>query len=102
MSKDDLLASRKRRMAKNPAVAGMIQAATVRQDFGALLQKHREKLGLSQTQVAARMKTSATVVGRVELGADVQLSTLERYLEAIGLSLKLDVRTTRAQDSTLR
>src|SRR4051794_11120254 len=102
MNKDDLLASRKRRLTKNPAVVGMIHAATVRQDFGALLQKHREKLGLSQTQVAAKMNTSATVVGRVELGADVQLSTLERYLEAVGLSLKLDVRTARAQDVAQR
>ena len=52
--------------------------------FAELAQKRRE-LGLSQTEVAARMGTSQSAVARLESGdADVRLSTLERYVAALG------------------
>lgn len=48
--------------------------------------------GLSQTEVAARMGTSQSAVARLESGgADVRLSTLERYAEAIGATLSFDL-----------
>jgi predicted transcriptional regulator len=48
----------------------------------------RVKLGLTQTEVAARMGTSQSAVARIESGgADVRLSTLERYAAAIGAEL---------------
>lgn len=51
----------------------------------------RTELGLSQTEVAARMGTSQSAVARLEAGdADPRLSTLERYAAALGRSL--DVR----------
>ena len=41
----------------------------------------RLELGISQTELAARMGTSQSAVARIESGdADVRLSTLERYL----------------------
>ncbi len=44
----------------------------------------RIDLGLSQTEVAARMGTSQSAVARLESGeADVRLSTLERYASAL-------------------
>ena len=44
----------------------------------------RIDLGLSQTQVAARMGTSQSAVARLEAGgADVRMSTLERYAAAV-------------------
>jgi len=48
----------------------------------------RTELGLSQTQVAARMGTSQSAVARLERGdADVRLSTLQRYAAALGRRL---------------
>ena len=45
-------------------------------------------LGLSQTQVAARMGTSQSAVARIETGsADVLLSTVDRYATALGQRL---------------
>ena len=45
----------------------------------------RVELGLSQTDVAARMGTSQSSVARLEGGrSDVRMSTLERYAAAIG------------------
>ena len=60
-------------------------------DAGALvasLATRRRELGLSQTEVAARMGTSQSAVARLEAGAaDVRLSTLERYAAALGQRL---------------
>jgi predicted transcriptional regulator len=48
----------------------------------------RRALGLSQTEVAARMGTSQSAVARIESGAaDVRLSTVERYAAAVGWQL---------------
>jgi transcriptional regulator with XRE-family HTH domain len=44
----------------------------------------RRTLGLSQTEVAARMGTSQSAVARLEAqAADLRLSTLERYAAAL-------------------
>ena len=49
----------------------------------------RRSLGLSQTEVAARMGTSQSAVARLEaVAGDVRLSTLERYAEALGRTLR--------------
>ena len=49
------------------------------------LVEQRQTVGLSQTQVAARMGTSQSAVARLESGAvDVRASTLERYAAAVG------------------
>jgi predicted transcriptional regulator len=48
----------------------------------------RRTLGLSQTEVAARMGTSQSAVARLESGAaDLRVSTLERYAAALGQML---------------
>jgi transcriptional regulator with XRE-family HTH domain len=52
------------------------------------LVREREKLGLSQTVVAARMGTSQSAVARLETGdGDVRISTLARYAAAVGRDL---------------
>lgn len=49
------------------------------------LTAQRQAAGLSQTEVAARMRTSQSAVARLESGdADVRASTLERYAAAVG------------------
>jgi hypothetical protein len=59
------------------------------------LTAQRQSAGLSQTEVAARMRTSQSAVARLESGeADARASTLERYAAAIGGQI-----TWRLQDS---
>ncbi len=54
----------------------------------------RQSRGLSQTEVAARMGTSQSAVARLEAGkADVRMSTLARYAEAMDTAIHFDVRT---------
>src|SRR5580693_6668669 len=64
------------------------------------LTAQRQAVGLSQTQVAARMGTSQSAVARLETGeADVRASTLERYAAAIGsqISWRLEDTPPREQ-----
>jgi transcriptional regulator with XRE-family HTH domain len=52
------------------------------------LAAQRRAIGLSQTDVAARMGTSQSAVARLETGdGDVRATTLERYAAAIGCEL---------------
>jgi transcriptional regulator with XRE-family HTH domain len=68
-----------------------------RQRLVAELTAQRQSAGLSQTEVAARMKTSQSAVARIEAGvADVRMSTLERYAAAVGRAISWQIR----QDSS--
>ncbi len=78
---DELVAERS---ARNPAFKRLVDEAEFRRAAARKLAARREKKGLSQTLVAAMMGTSASVVSKLEAGADVKLSTLVRYCQAIG------------------
>ena len=49
----------------------------------------RELRGATQSQVANNLGTSRPNVGRIENEIDVRLSTLERYVEALGGKLEI-------------
>ena len=75
----------------DPLFPGFKEMAAHRERMVEELVGLRRELGLSQTEVAARMGTSQSAVARLESGeADVRLSTLERYAAALGRVL--DVR----------
>lgn len=55
----------------------------------------RREQGLSQTQIAARMRTSQSAVARLEAGQDdIRLSTLRRYAGALGHTVHFGVAPT--------
>jgi ribosome-binding protein aMBF1 (putative translation factor) len=61
------------------------------------LTEHRRKQGLSQQQIAKRMRVSQPVVARLEKPLDPNwrqpsLSVLSRYAAALGLTLEVRVR----------
>lgn len=77
-----------------PVFPGFSEMAARRKGVVDALVERRVELGLSQTEVAARMSTSQSAVARLESGsADLRLSTLERYAAALGE--RLDVRLTK-------
>lgn len=78
---DEVVSERTR---KNPRFPNLVAEATRRRDFARSLTAKREALGLSQTVVAAKMGTAASVVSKLEAGGDVKLSTLQRYFSALG------------------
>jgi len=72
-----------------------------RQALASDLVARRQALGLSQTEVAARMGTSQSAVARLESGdADVRLSTLERYAAALGQAIDWRLKATRRERAT--
>ncbi len=74
---------------RTPVFPGFREMAERREQLAHLLVERRVRLGLSQTEVAARMGTSQSAVARLESGgADVRLSTLERYAAALGHRLE--------------
>ncbi len=84
MAKDFLAEIVDERTRKNPAFPDLLREAETRRKLARKLAALREKKALSQTVVAARMGTSASVVSKLESGGDVKLSTLQRYCAAIG------------------
>ena len=91
MAKDFLTEIVEERTRKNPGFPGLVAEAEVRRKLARKLTKRREAKSLSQTVVAARMGTSASVVSKLESGGDVKLSTLQRYCAAIGEKLPVAV-----------
>lgn len=77
------------RTRRNPRFPLLVRDAVRRRRLARRLSSKREKKGLTQTVVAARMGTSPSVVSKLEGGADVKLSTLQKYCHAIGHELNL-------------
>jgi ribosome-binding protein aMBF1 (putative translation factor) len=82
----------------NPQFPNLVVEAERRRAFARALAANRERLGLSQTVVAAKMRTAASVVSKLEAGGDVKVSTLQRYCEAIGQTFPM-MSTKRAKGS---
>jgi DNA-binding transcriptional regulator YiaG len=91
MAKDLLTEIMDERTKKNAAFPDLVREAEARRKLARKLAALREKHALSQTVVAARMGTSASVVSKLEAGGDVKLSTLQRYCAAIGEKLPIAV-----------
>src|SRR5439155_24696417 len=89
----------------NPAFPDLVAEASRRRELAHRLAQQRKANGLSQTLVAARMGTAASVVSKLESGGDVKLSTLQRYCAAVGgdLSFAFEAhRRPRARSSKAR
>jgi ribosome-binding protein aMBF1 (putative translation factor) len=60
--------------------------------IGVLLKQAREEAGLSQEELAAKLKTKKSAISRIENHAeDIKLSTLEKFAHALGKQLRLEV-----------
>jgi transcriptional regulator with XRE-family HTH domain len=65
------------------------------------LHELRERRGITQEQVAAQLETSRPNVSRIEREVDVRMSTLQRYVEALGGELELVARFPDGDSQTL-
>ena len=70
--------------------AALVADAEARLAFGRQMAERRRAGGHTQTQVAALMRTSPAIVSRLESGHDVRVSTLEKYVAALGLRLEIN------------
>jgi ribosome-binding protein aMBF1 (putative translation factor) len=60
--------------------------------IGVLLRQAREQAGLTQEQLATRMRTKKSAISRIENHAEnIGLATLEKYAAALGKRVHLSV-----------
>jgi DNA-binding XRE family transcriptional regulator len=68
------------------------------EDFkiGVLLRQAREQAGFTQQEIAEKLETQKSAISRIENRAgDIRLSTLERYAQALGWSLSVQLNPPR-------
>ena len=87
---------RERRMDSPAARAGYEQARSA-YEIGRMVRELREARGLSQRELAARMGTTQSVVGRLEAGGSrPTIVTLDRVADALGLRLEVRFHDVQA------
>ena len=60
--------------------------------IGVILRQVREKAGLTQEELAKKLKTQKTAISRIENHAeDIKLSTLEKVAEALGKHIQIRI-----------
>jgi ribosome-binding protein aMBF1 (putative translation factor) len=60
--------------------------------IGVILRQAREEAGLTQEELARRLRTKKTAISRIENHAeDIKLSTLERVAGALGRRLQISI-----------
>ncbi len=82
---------------EDPQFPELARAAYQRRELLRRLVRERDRAGLTQSEVAERMKTSQAAVARIESGDfDVRTSTLERYALAVGKRISYRLVATAA------
>jgi len=60
--------------------------------IGVLPRQARESSGITQEQVAKKLRTNRSAISRMENHAeDIRLSTLRKYAEALGKEIRLEI-----------
>jgi len=61
--------------------------------IGILLKQAREASGLTQEEIANKLFTKKSAISRIENHAeDIKLSTIEKFVSALGKKLELSIR----------
>jgi len=73
----------------------IVEASEARNDkgfdnVGPALRRLRLLCGLTQNEMAGRLDVQQAAVSKIEKGGDVHLSTVKKYVEALGASLRVD------------
>lgn len=89
----DLQKYKKKRMKQNPEFWSGYNERLETFKLGILLKQARLDAGLTQDEIAKRLKTTKSVVSRMENHAtDIRLSTLEKFAKAVGRQIHVALR----------
>src|SRR5437763_8757682 len=93
-----------KKMLEEPAVRAEYEAQA--EEFALLdeLLRARQRVGLTQAEVAARMGTQTPAVARLEAGGGSQrhspsIATLRKYAAAVGCRLEIRLRPRRSSST---
>ena len=82
----------------DPAVVAAARQKADKEIFELRLAMLREELAVSQVELAKRLGISQPSVANLEKrGSEIKLSSLKRYIEAMGVTLSLDVQLPNGQ-----
>lgn len=85
---DDLEKYISRRKKRDLEFANEFELGYANFKLGILLRQAREAAGLTQAQIAKRLKTRPDAISKIENNAEhVRLSTLRRYAKALGMNV---------------
>ena len=83
----------KRRKKSDPEFAEGFDAGYESFKIGAVLRQARKESGLTQEQIAQKLNTKKSAISRIENHAeDIRLSTLEKFVEALGKKMQVEIR----------
>ena len=86
----DLQKYKAKRMQKNPDFWNDYEKRFDTFKLGVLLKQARVEAGMTQEQIAKQLKTSKSVISRMENHAtDIRLSTLENFARAVGRDIQI-------------
>ncbi len=89
---DDLDKYIETRKKRSPKFAKKFNKGYEQFKIGILLKQARLEAGLTQEQVANKLRTKKSAISRIENHAeDIRLSTLVNYAQAVGKNLHLEV-----------
>jgi HTH-type transcriptional regulator / antitoxin HipB len=81
-----------RRKAKKPQFAKNFEAGYRAFEFSVMLRQAREEAGVTQEAIARKLRTKKSAISRIENHAeDIRLSTLEKYANALGRKLRVQL-----------
>jgi len=82
----------KKRKSRDPSFEEDFDVGYKQFKIGAILKQAREEAGLTQAELAAKLNTKKSAISRIENHAeDIKLSTLEKFANALGKELRLEV-----------
>ena len=81
-----------RRKGRDPEFAKDYDPGYEQFKIGVMLKQAREEAGLTQEELAEKLRTKKSAISRIENHAeDIKLSTLERFAHALGRHLRIEV-----------
>lgn len=79
------------RQLANPRVRKAYEEGLEALRVGVKVAQLRQRHGLTQTQLAALLNTSPSVISRIENGENVELRTLQKIAQALNAKLKIEL-----------
>jgi transcriptional regulator with XRE-family HTH domain len=93
---DDVERYIRERSARDPEFAEGFDSGYAEFKIGVMLRRAREEAGLTQEQIAEKLRTKKSAISRIETRAgDIRLSTLEKYAKALGRDLTVELDSPR-------
>jgi ribosome-binding protein aMBF1 (putative translation factor) len=87
---DDLEKYIEKRKKRSPKFARNYESGYENFRIGFILRQAREEMGITQEQLAKKLKTKKSAISRIENHAeDIRLSTLNKYADALGRRLQV-------------